>query len=136
MIAYVGFTGLKGNFARTHASLSTAAVAFSQAGGDVVATINRLIGVGHRQSEPPMKVVALNEGIPDLPCDAGLIIAGDFEEYGLNFFAPVLWTGGDPQWWAVGALTPHFALADIESVESSMALTNPAPKRRLAVVRK
>jgi len=130
VISYVGFTGLKGNFARTHASVATAAVAFAEAGGDLVGGINRLLGVSPGKPLPPMKLVTLEAGLPCLPVDAGLIVAGDFETYRMRFFAPIHWTSGEPVWWPVGSLAPHFTLNDVESVESNVALTSPVPRRR------
>jgi hypothetical protein len=129
MIAYVGYTGRRGNFGRTHASIATAAVALAHTRGDLLAACNLLLGARPSYPPPPMKLFDLDaHRMPILPLDAGLTIAADFERYCLDFYAPVGVLPG-LAWGPIGSLNVKFSLSDVEALEAALYLLG-GPERR------
>lgn len=137
MIAYVGYTGRRGNFGRTHASIATAAAALARTGGDMLGAIYLLMG--RRSAAPAMRVFQLTgERIPLLPIDADITICADLERYCLDFYG-VVRDQRNEFWSPLGTLLPAFTLMDVEAVESMLCLTSrpvqPVTYRRLRLVK-
>lgn len=139
MIAFIGYAGSRARFARSHASVATAAVALARAGGELLETVRILLGTANLAAEP-MRITRLDSRrVPQLPPDGALAVMADLETTNLEFFAPIGWQDTH-NWGHVGGLSGGVpvALADVEGIEAMLHMAfRPVPhaRRRTGYVR-